>query len=181
MRCGSAISSLVFVARVCVCACVPAMESPPSFPFRYLDKELPVFWKTTSFVVGLPVVAFNVYHRVYTSDEDERNEILQHTRPFCEVVTAAGLLMTMMVFVRVPVAWKSIELWLSFPGHVLVGWSAAGVPVTAAGLWSCFAVLAVALAVYTFLEMNGVPAWPYPLAPVEVGILCVSLLVIRMV
>tara|TARA_Y100000389_G_scaffold10139_1_gene9473 strand:+ start:1511 stop:1981 length:471 start_codon:yes stop_codon:yes gene_type:complete len=156
------------------------MESLWSFFFRYHDKELPASWKTTSLVVGLPVGALNVYYKRF-SDEDERNEVLQYTRPFCEVVVVAGLLMTMMAFVRVPGARGRIEPWVGVLGHVVVGWSAAGAPVTMAGLWCCSAVLAAALVVYKLLEMSGVRVWPYPLAPVEVAVLCVSLLVLRMV
>ena len=152
-----------------------------SFLVFYLDKELPASFKTTSLIVGGPMFAYNVYWQFYAENDEDRKEQLKWTRPFCEIMVVAGLLMTTMQFVRKPAAVGNAEQWLSYPAHVLVGWSAVGAPVTAEGIWLCVGVLVVALLVYASLETCAVNAWPYPLAPLEVGTLCISFLVMRMV
>jgi hypothetical protein len=147
-----------------------------SFWLHYLTKEV-YAENTISLWLGTPALVFNVVVRVFAGD---RLEMIEWTRPFCEVVCIAGTLMTAMVMVRMPGEFHwSINL-LFLVGHLLVGFSAYGVSFTPEGTAVCFGVLLCALALYWLLESTVTKAWPYPLSPVEVASLCLPFLVLRL-
>lgn len=145
-----------------------------SFFYKYQD--LPKEKKAFSTWVGPALLIANTV--VQFSDIDKG--FLELTRPLCEVVCVAGNAMTIMLPVRcyydTNFAW-----WMgSLVAHILVGLSAWGAPVTAAGLLVCTVALLVALVVYWVTHAGfGWDTWPYQLAPFELMGLCLSMIVMR--
>lgn len=108
------------------------------------------------------------------------NSFLELTRPLSEVVCVAGLCMTVMLPVRSSYDTR-MSLWVgSMIGHILVGLSAWGAAVTAAGLLVCAVALFAALAVYWATHAAlGWNSWPYQMAPFELMGLCIPMILIR--
>ena len=130
---------------------------------------------TFSLWVGITVFAINIIVRL-TGGNDATLELF---RPLCEVIFVAGVSMMLMVPVRGPSTAVTWEWVLSLIGHVLVWLSSYGVAVTTPGILVCTACLLIALCVYFVTYAAGLESWPYPLSPLEVSALCLSLLATR--
>ena len=147
-----------------------------AFFLFYLKKD--VYWENTvSLWFGTVAFLFNVCVRSFAP---EQLSWIEWTRPFCEVVCIAGTLMTVMIILRMPDALPWALHVFSVFGHIAVGASAYGVAFTFLGTLVCFSVLLASLLVYWVLEVTVGGAWPYPLAPVEVGALIVCFLGLRL-
>ena len=145
-----------------------------SFFYKYQDlpKEEQAFstWVGTALLIANAVVQLSEIDKSF----------LELTRPLCEVVCVAGIAMTIMLPVRAYNHTKCVWWVGAMVGHVLIGLSAWGAPVTAAGLLVCTATLLVALTTYwvTYARL-GWDSWPYQLAPFELIGLCLSMIVMR--
>lgn len=131
---------------------------------------------TFSLLVGGPLLVFNVVVRLLAHDE-----LLDWTRPVCEVILVAGNLMTAIVAARMPALFPRTIYAFSFFAHTAVGLSVYGIAYTLNGTLVCVGALLTALLVYWILEVRLGGAWPYPLSPFEVAVFCVTFLCARLV
>lgn len=131
---------------------------------------------TFSLLVGGPLLVFNVVVRLLAHDE-----LLEWTRPVCEVILVAGNLMTAIVAARMPALFSRTIYAFSFFAHTAVGVSVYGSAYTLNGTLVCVGALLTALLVYWILEVRLGGAWPYPLSPFEVAVFCVTFLYARLV
>lgn len=145
--------------------------------FLYTPAELPKEDRSFSTYVGAALLVTNLI--VQFTDADKA--VLEYTRPLCEVVCAAGLTMTVMLPVRRYLD-TQFALWtLSMLGHVAIGASVYGAPVTAHGVAVAAGALVAALLAYWIAFLLGTDSWAYQLAPLELGTLCFSLLLLRLI
>ena len=145
-----------------------------SFFYKYQD--LPKEEQAFSTWVGTALLCANVTVQLSSID----NSFLEVTRPLCEVVCVAGITMTIMLPVRAYSDTKFVWWVGAMVGHVLIGLSVWGAPITPAGLLVCTVALLVALLAYwiTYAQF-GWDSWPYQLAPFEVMGLCLSMTLMR--
>lgn len=150
---------------------------PAWLSFFYTPADLPKEDQSFSTYAGTALLATNLV--VQFTDADK--VVLEYTRPLCEVVCAAGLTMTVMLPVRRH-ADTRFALWtLSMLGHVAIGASVYGAPVVAHGVVVAAGALVAALVAYWIAFLLGADSWPYQLAPLELGTLCFSQLLLRLI
>jgi len=146
--------------------------------FFYEYRDLPKDSTAFSTWVGSGLLIVNSIVRFSNFDDG----LIELTRPLCEVVCVAGLMMMVMLIVRRYSDTNLIWWAIGLASHALIGLCAWGAAVTPLGILICAVAIFSALLFYwishALLELD---TWPYQMAPLELAALCVSMLAIRLI
>ncbi len=146
----------------------------PSFWFRITKVPRPRVSFST--FAGTVLGTFNVGVQLNAIHYPDNIEYISWTRPLCEVIAVAGLVVTTVLWARHPENYPTWHFALSSVGHTVIGLSVFGAEVRREAVLVAGAVLLAALGAYW---ASGV--WPYSLSPVEAVVLCFCMLAIRLI